>query len=596
MIINETNKENEKKESIDIIQICLNIDEEKYIIKIYSSKDETSIIFKIEQEKIQTFYFYEKFDLRDFKQKNKKFISNENIKDAFNTLKEIIEKNTTKLEKKSLKMNLIFLNKSEIIVSFSLRKKIVSQNRLNPLLVEQIQDNKSKITLLAKKFDKSIQEQNDIINNINKKIDIINNSIKNIIFDLDKNNKTIISIKNEQKNNNILKNENNEKLKKSSFNNDGDNNNNKKLNLNEKKNINVIKDNNSIIYENKKEKLWKNKTLYHILLNIILLIYIANLYFYFYKLNKDFKLEKIKEEKLRQKFFIFDYLNKLNDEDLNFIEKNIKSLKEEEKYNNLKNQQIYVIHYFNDKIKIFNNTNNISNSIKHQNINYKNKTNNEEQINHINKDNNQIKEINSYNNKTNKSYDYKNDVYNSKEINNQNIKECNENQKFLLENIEDINYFKNKIKQKTQYKIKDVNLVLKYKSGNSEYKDFYNNCRGISQNLILLQNKEGKKIGIFSKNIIDIWNNIKDKNFSVDDNNFIGYIFSYQNIDEITSPDYKVFKSIYKNIFNFLAKKKHFNSNNNLNNINNDITIKEEMNFFGEIEEIEIYQIKYIIK
>ena len=549
MIINETNKENEKKESIDIIQICLNIDEEKYIIKIYSSKDETSIIFKIEQEKIQTFYFYEKFDLRDFKQKNKKFISNENIKDAFNTLKEIIEKNTTKLEKKSLKMNLIFLNKSEIIVSFSLRKKIVSQNRLNTLLVEQIQDNKSKITLLAKKFDKSIQEQNDII---------INNSIKNIIIDLDKNNKTIISIKNEQKNNNILKNENNEKLKKSSFNNDGDNNNNKKLNLNEKKNINVIKDNNSIIYENKKEKLWKNKTLYHILLNIILLIYIANLYFYFYKLNKDFKLEKIKEEKLRQKFFIFDYLNKLKVEDLNFIEKNIKSLKEEEKYNNLKNQQIYVIHYFNDKIKIFNNTNNISNSIKHQNINYKNKTNNEEQINHINKDNNQIKEINSYNNKTNKSYDYKKDVYNSKEINNQNIKECNENQKFLLENIEDINYFKNKIKQKTQYKIKDVNLVLKYKSGNSEYKDFYNNCRGISQNLILLQNKEGKKIGIFSKNIIDIWNNIKDKNFSVDDNNFIGYIFSYQNIDEITSPDYKVFKSIYKNIFNFLAKKKAF--------------------------------------
>ena len=62
-------EKNEKKETIDIIKISLNIDEDKYVINIYSSKDQSTIIFKIEQEKIQTFYFYEKFDLRDFKQK-----------------------------------------------------------------------------------------------------------------------------------------------------------------------------------------------------------------------------------------------------------------------------------------------------------------------------------------------------------------------------------------------------------------------------------------------------------------------------------------------------------------------------------------------
>ena len=73
MNIKDNTDENEHKEesNSDIIQISLNLEEENYIIKIYSSKDSSTMVFKLEQENIQTFYFYEKFDLHDFKEKNK---------------------------------------------------------------------------------------------------------------------------------------------------------------------------------------------------------------------------------------------------------------------------------------------------------------------------------------------------------------------------------------------------------------------------------------------------------------------------------------------------------------------------------------------
>jgi hypothetical protein len=51
-----------------------------------------------------------------------------------------------------------------------LRKKILSQERLNPLLVSQIQENQSKINILKeqiKKLDNSLQTKNDVITNIN---------------------------------------------------------------------------------------------------------------------------------------------------------------------------------------------------------------------------------------------------------------------------------------------------------------------------------------------------------------------------------------------------------------------------------------------
>lgn len=123
---NEKDNENDSnnEESSNVIKKNLALDDDEYIIKIYASKDNTSMVFKLEPDKLQTYYFYEKFDLRDFKQKNsKQFNSDESIQEIFITLKILIDKYTIELEKNALKIDVIILNKKENIISFSLRKK-----------------------------------------------------------------------------------------------------------------------------------------------------------------------------------------------------------------------------------------------------------------------------------------------------------------------------------------------------------------------------------------------------------------------------------------------------------------------------------------
>ena len=612
MIINDDN-ENEPKEeeNTDIIKISLNIDEEKYIIKIYSSKDHATIIFKIEQENIQTYYFYEKFDLRDFKQKYKQFIPNNSIQEVFNTLKQMIEKNTTKLEKKSLKMNISFLNESETIATFSLKKKIVSQNRLNPLLVEQIQDNKFKIMALKKqaiKFDELIQNQNDIINNINNKIDTINNNINNIINDINNINSTIKnSFKIEEEKNNNDDNKNNiqfksysntnivkiKKDKKRNQNNKNNKNENKKENNNENKEDNIIENKekeeikgNKIFNINNSKLFYGQFNYFLIAINVITLIFMIHLLYSFFVLKNDFNHEKTKEENFRKKLEIFNFLDDLNDKDLESLEQYLK-IQNYLKNNNKTNNNININNY-KDKIKPDNRPN-TSKEIKNQNNsspkndkNEKDRTNNNQNNISYKPSSNEKKEINN--------------SIKDKASNGNNI---DKKQYYLLENDEEIKYFKNKIKLKTPYKIKDVNFVLKYKSSSSEYKEFYNNCRGISENLIILKSKDGKKVGIFSKNIIDILNNINNvKDFLIKDSNFIGYIFGSENIDEIYFQDfigiYNIFVSIFKDIFNFLDKKLGVIDNKDINIIEKISDNKDD--YTGNIDEIEIYQIKYLIK
>ena len=68
-------KENEKdfketEESDNILKLPINLnEEEKYLLKIFPSKEGESLIFKLEKEKILTYYFYAKFNFRDFKKK-----------------------------------------------------------------------------------------------------------------------------------------------------------------------------------------------------------------------------------------------------------------------------------------------------------------------------------------------------------------------------------------------------------------------------------------------------------------------------------------------------------------------------------------------
>ena len=135
----------------DNIKISTYLNGEKYLLNINSSRDNINIIFKIEKEKIQTYYFSSKFDLKDFKRINKIFI--------------------------------IFQNEEKNNIKFSLLKKLVSQEKINPILDEQICDNKLKLNKLKnqiREMDKSLNLKNDLIKCINSKISNLNEIIENI--------------------------------------------------------------------------------------------------------------------------------------------------------------------------------------------------------------------------------------------------------------------------------------------------------------------------------------------------------------------------------------------------------------------------------
>ena len=195
------------------IKIPLYYKDEKYLISIYPSNDNIHIIFKLEKDKIQTYYFFEKFDLRDFRQKSKIFLADKNISDVFIKLKDISNTYFINLEIKGIKISIIFKNiNTNAVFKFALKKKLVSQERLNPVLVEQIQDNKSKLTILrnqVNKLDKNIQIKNDIINNINTNITNINNILNNISIINTNNNSILNSVSTKNSSSNESNSENN---------------------------------------------------------------------------------------------------------------------------------------------------------------------------------------------------------------------------------------------------------------------------------------------------------------------------------------------------------------------------------------------------
>ena len=195
------------------IKIPLYYKDEKYLISIYPSHDNINIIFKLEKDKIQTYYFFEKFDLRDFRQKSKIFLADKNISDVFIKLKDISNTYFINLEIKGIKISIIFKNiNTNAVFKFALKKKLVSQERLNPVLVEQIEDNKSKLNILrnqVNKLDKNIQIKNDIINNINSNITNINNILNNISIINTNNNSVLNSVSTKNSSSNESNSENN---------------------------------------------------------------------------------------------------------------------------------------------------------------------------------------------------------------------------------------------------------------------------------------------------------------------------------------------------------------------------------------------------
>ena len=314
MIIKKNEENFEPKE--DAIEVSQKLDEINYSLKIYFSKDKQSIIFKVEQEYIQTHYYYEKFFLIDFKRDYKRFNMMNTLVDIFQNLKSIIGKYSTKIENApSNKLKITISNNSEIIAIFNLRKKIRSQNRLNLVLMEQ--ENRNKIKSIKKqsaKLEKNMKSQNDIINDINSKIDNINENLENLLKELNNikedtnNNSSSIPKRNENKKQNKI----NKKIKEEEIDN-------KKDITNKKEEGKEYEDDISLT---EKETKCKKQVFYEILfiLNIFIIIFIAYLFWKIKSLEIKGREEYLKIEQLKKKYSFFRQLDSLDVEDIKFLQ------------------------------------------------------------------------------------------------------------------------------------------------------------------------------------------------------------------------------------------------------------------------------------
>ena len=116
--------------------------------------------------------------------------------------------------------------------------------------------------------------------------------------------------------------------------------------------------------------------------------------------------------------------------------------------------------------------------------------------------------------------------------------------------------FKKQIIKKKKNKIKDVNFLLKYSSNTDQqsFVKFYNNCKGISDNLILMKNTEGKKYGLFSKNIFDLLNGDKPRDSNLVKNYFAGYSFNSHEFYEFNVKHYfDIYTGFIQSIYNFFS-------------------------------------------
>ena len=330
-------------EESNILKIPLNINEDKYLLKIYPSNDNINIVFKLENEKIQTYYYFEKFDLKDFRQTNKTFISDVNIRDVFLHLKDISKKSIITLEKKEMKVNITFKIKNEekYVFKFILRKKIVAQERLNSMFVEQIEDNKAKISTLKKqidRFDNSLQSKNNVISNINEKIANINNILNNL---------SLHSVNNSNSTKNSSSNEDNSEtassINNSNNNDDKENDDNLRNNpnliresdskrgkKNKKKNKKIYKNPQFVQGDNKKNnnnnndafcfenlEIFQNKKVIELLiiLNVVTILIVMYILGSLYNLKTNLDYDKIKDDDIMNKLAYLSFFDDSNEED-----------------------------------------------------------------------------------------------------------------------------------------------------------------------------------------------------------------------------------------------------------------------------------------
>ena len=295
MIIKKNEKSCESKGNSPV-EVYKKINDVNYFIKIYFSKNGQSVIFKVMKENILTYYYYEKYNLSNLKENNKNFNKYSLIleNDSSNSITILLDKNS---EMKSI---------------FNLRKKILSKDKLNPILIEQIQENETRLKTIKKyseKFGKTINNQKITIDDINGKIDTINDNLENIIKEIN-NIKEVIknnngNQKDSKENDKINKEE--KKRKKSNKNKDIDN-----EKQDEKKYKNI----------NKKKTLCQNIAFYEVLfaLNIIIIIIISYLFSKIKNLEEIEKKEILKRNKMKKKYSFVNILESMGEEELRYIQ------------------------------------------------------------------------------------------------------------------------------------------------------------------------------------------------------------------------------------------------------------------------------------
>ena len=536
----------EVEDSKDLLKLNINYNKENYLLKIFISKDNKSIIFKLEKEKIRTYYYYGKFYLNELKKMNKKFNSDNNINNIFINLKLITQNYICSLEKKSLKIKILFIkNNTEKITIYSLRKKIVEQKRLNFQLNEEIQENKFKIKFLKKqiaKLDKIIQNKNNLIDNINNNIIKLTKTINNININTNNSDNIIENSKNKNNSDKVINKDYKDKeikdinilnkkeekllkknlLSKKRFQKNDINKESKIYNINISQKDNKLNQNQKdFIFDFDNIEVLKNKKIFETLitLNIFTVVIIIYLLVSINDL-KSGMLFRMKDQGLLKKVTILNILDNYLDEKINGIKNNIIDFKLN---NNNENED--------DKFNIFNN--NDENNIKPR-----------RKIAYI--------------------------IRRSKK------------QISLLYNEREKRFFRIHIKRRTRNRVRDIELELKYNSLNPDkYSDIYNNYQNDYDVLILMRTNDGKRYFIF---------NINNFKYNVDENNiredYAGYVFNDDKIIEINLKEFYIKYIRYlQNVYIYIKNKK-IDFENKTNNTS--------IQILGDINIFEIYQVKYI--
>ena len=364
----ENKIENELKEIIETennITIPIYLNEEKYIINIYPSKNNINIIFKLEKEKIISYYFFAKFDLKDFHQLNKAFLIDKNINDIFISLKLLCKSYIINIQptKKEYKMNIVLQNLENKKIKFTLIKKIVSQEKINPILEEQIEDNKLKLNILRNqiiKMDKLSLVKNDVINKIKSSLTNINNKLNNIstinLNNLNflnstsstKNSSSIDTISNPENNINNINNigdDYNDDKDKNNKNNNNNNTSNKKEE--EKENNNKNKNNNDkgdsfFCYDNTQNKKIIEFLIILNVVTILIVLYILGSN-YNLRINLEFEPQYYESDKERLSYLSYMDNSRNNDNFRDIFQENLdmqKNLDEGITNSKIKNEYI----------------------------------------------------------------------------------------------------------------------------------------------------------------------------------------------------------------------------------------------------------------